>query len=230
MPTTWAGSWRWWSRDCARGPARLLRDRADPGGSAAAGHDRPGIFAHRVRQRPGRTVPDAVRPENPGAGAAARAGSTLAFRTISQTGIAYPNSPLSETLPGLPAGAPRAGDRFPWLRLELSADGPAEDLFAKIDDTRFTLIVIGQPAPPGGVPGLGDLLRTLVVPGDPANDRELDARADPTAGVLPSASGRSCRAGGGSPGGARRWRGTSPNGSDNSSRGGVPRGSFIKRV
>jgi hypothetical protein len=33
--------------------------------------------------------------------------------------------------------------------------------------------VIGQPAPPGGAPGLGDLLRTLVVPGDPANDREL---------------------------------------------------------
>ena len=77
----------------------------------------------------------------------------LAFRTISQTGIAYPNSPLSETLPGLPAGAPRAGDRFPWLRLKLSADGPAEDLFGRIDDTRFTLIVIGQPAPPGGVPG-----------------------------------------------------------------------------
>jgi 2-polyprenyl-6-methoxyphenol hydroxylase-like FAD-dependent oxidoreductase len=97
----------------------------------------------------------------------------LAFRTISQTGIAYPNSPLSETLPGLPAGAPRAGDRFPWLRLTFSADGPAEDVFGKLDDTRFTLIVIGQPAPPGAVPGLGDLLRTLVVPGSPANDREL---------------------------------------------------------
>ena len=99
----------------------------------------------------------------------------LAFRTISQTGIAYPNSPLSETLPGLPAAAPRAGDRFPWLRLKLSPDGPAEDLFGKIDDTRFTLIVIGQPAPPGGV-SLGDRLRVLVIPGDPANDREL-ARA-----------------------------------------------------
>jgi 2-polyprenyl-6-methoxyphenol hydroxylase-like FAD-dependent oxidoreductase len=98
----------------------------------------------------------------------------FAFLTISQTGIAYPNSPLSETLPGLPATAPRAGDRFPWLRLAFSADGPAEDLFARIDDTRFTLLVIGQPAPPGGVPGLGDLLRTLVVSGDPANDRELD--------------------------------------------------------
>ena len=97
----------------------------------------------------------------------------IAFRTISQTGIAYPNSPLSETLPGLPAAAPRAGDRFPWLRLKFSPDGPAEDLFGRIDDTRFTLIVIGQPAPPGGMP-LGDRLRVLVIPGDPANDRELE--------------------------------------------------------
>src|SRR5438477_2758434 len=87
----------------------------------------------------------------------------LAFRTISQIGIRYPDSPLSETLPGLPEDVPRAGDRFPWLRLRLSADGPAEDLFATLDDTRFTLVVIGQPAPPP-VPGLGDLLRTFVVP------------------------------------------------------------------
>jgi hypothetical protein len=97
----------------------------------------------------------------------------LAFRTISQTGIAYPDSPLSETLPGLPREGPRAGDRFPWLRLKLSANGPAEDFFGTLDDTRFTLIVIGQPVPPGGVPGLGDLLRTLVVPSDPTNEREL---------------------------------------------------------
>jgi 2-polyprenyl-6-methoxyphenol hydroxylase-like FAD-dependent oxidoreductase len=108
----------------------------------------------------------------------------IAFRTISQTGIAYPNSPLSETLPGLPAAAPRAGDRFPWLRLKLSPDGPAEDLFGKIDDTRFTLIVIGQSAPPGGVP-LGDRLRVLVIPIDPANDRELErARIPRTAFYL----------------------------------------------
>jgi 2-polyprenyl-6-methoxyphenol hydroxylase-like FAD-dependent oxidoreductase len=108
----------------------------------------------------------------------------IAFRTISQIGIAYPNSPLSETLPGLPAAAPRAGDRFPWVRLKLAADSPAEDLFGRIDDTRFTLIVIGQPAPPGGVP-LGDRLRVLVIPGDPANDRELErARIPRTAFYL----------------------------------------------
>jgi len=97
----------------------------------------------------------------------------LAFRTISQTGIAYPDSPLSETLPGLPHGGPHAGDRFPWLRLKLSANGPADDFFGKLDDTRFTLIVIGQAVPPGGIPGLGDLLRTHVIPSDPTNDREL---------------------------------------------------------
>jgi len=100
----------------------------------------------------------------------------LAFRTISQTGIHYRNGPLSETLAGLPDGAPRAGDRFPWLRLKVFANGPTEDLFGKLDDTRFNLIVIGQPAPPGGVPGLGDLVHTHVVPGDPVNDRDL-ARA-----------------------------------------------------
>jgi 2-polyprenyl-6-methoxyphenol hydroxylase-like FAD-dependent oxidoreductase len=97
----------------------------------------------------------------------------LAFRTISQTGIRYPDSPLSETLPGLPEAAPRAGDRFPWLRLKLSPNGPVEDLYAKLDDTRFTLLLIGQPALPAGVPGLGDLLRTHEVHSDPASDREL---------------------------------------------------------
>jgi hypothetical protein len=76
----------------------------------------------------------------------------------------------------LPEAAPRAGDRFPWLRLKFLPEGPAEDLFGKLDDTRFNLIVIGQPAPPDGMPGLGDLLRIHSVPGDPDNDREL-ARA-----------------------------------------------------
>ena len=100
----------------------------------------------------------------------------LAFRTISQTGIRYPGGPLSETLPGLPRGAPRAGDRFPWLHLKLAGSGPAEDLYGKLDDTRFTLLLIGQTPPPDGLPGLGDLLRTQVIPADPDNDQKL-ARA-----------------------------------------------------
>jgi 2-polyprenyl-6-methoxyphenol hydroxylase-like FAD-dependent oxidoreductase len=68
----------------------------------------------------------------------------LAFRTLSQTGIAYRESALSENLPGLPDGAPRAGERFPWMQLKLQESGPAEDLFQKLDDTRFNLLLIGQ--------------------------------------------------------------------------------------
>jgi hypothetical protein len=68
----------------------------------------------------------------------------LAFRTISQIGIRYRKSLLSQTLAGLPKGAPVAGDRFPWLKLRLRASGPVEDLFEKLDDTRFNLIVTGR--------------------------------------------------------------------------------------
>jgi hypothetical protein len=101
----------------------------------------------------------------------------LVFRTISQIGIAYRGSPLSEALPGLPDAAPRAGDRFPWMRLKLSADGPVEDLFQKLDDTRFHLILIGQGASSTEEAGPGEILLTHVIPSDPGNEREL-ARAN----------------------------------------------------
>jgi len=68
----------------------------------------------------------------------------FAFRTVSQIGINYRKSPLSKSLPGLPAAAPQAGDRFPWLRYRLKTDGPLENLYQKRDDTKFNLIVIGQ--------------------------------------------------------------------------------------
>jgi len=97
----------------------------------------------------------------------------VVFRTISQTGIRYRSSPLSEALAGLPEDGPRAGDRFPWLRLKFRSNGPTEDLFAQLDDTRFNLILFGQPSPSDGIPDLGDLLRIHEVPSDPANDREL---------------------------------------------------------
>jgi len=101
---------------------------------------------------------------------------TFAFRTISQIGISYRDSSLSETLSDLPDNAPRAGDRFPWLRLKFLPNGPVEDLFGRLDDTRFNLIVIGQTSPPGTLSELGDLLCIHEVPSDPANDREF-ARA-----------------------------------------------------
>ena len=101
---------------------------------------------------------------------------TIAFRTISQTGIQYRDGVLSETQTGLPAAAPRAGDRFPWLRLKLQPEGAIQDMFEKLDDVRFNLIAIGQGAPSIDVPALGDRLRVHTVPSDPVNEAEL-ARA-----------------------------------------------------
>ena len=111
----------------------------------------------------------------------------VAFRVVSQTGIHYRKSALSQSLGGLPDGAPRAGDRFPWLRLKLRAGRRSvEDLFEKLDDTQFNLIVIGQPSPPGKALGLGDLCRIHAIPADPINDAEL-ARAQ-----IPSPHSISC--------------------------------------
>jgi 2-polyprenyl-6-methoxyphenol hydroxylase-like FAD-dependent oxidoreductase len=87
-----------------------------------------------------------------------------AFRTISQVGITYRQSPLSRTLPGLAAKAPQAGDRFPWLQLTFQGGNRREDLFQRLDDTRFNLLAIGQPAPMVEKLGLGDLLNVHVVP------------------------------------------------------------------
>jgi 2-polyprenyl-6-methoxyphenol hydroxylase-like FAD-dependent oxidoreductase len=102
---------------------------------------------------------------------------TLAFRTISQIGIRYPHSPLSQTLAGLPKGAPVAGDRFPWMQLRFDAGGPAEDLFQKLDDTSFNLLVFGAPSiPPAIEDEFGDLLHVHAIPQGPDNDAEL-ARA-----------------------------------------------------
>ena len=95
-----------------------------------------------------------------------------AFRTVSQTGIHYRDSALSESLAGLPADAPRAGDRFPWLKLKLAPDGAVEDLFRKLDDLHFHLIAVGQSAPQADLAGL----RVQLIPADPENAREL-ARA-----------------------------------------------------
>jgi 2-polyprenyl-6-methoxyphenol hydroxylase-like FAD-dependent oxidoreductase len=97
----------------------------------------------------------------------------LGFRTISQTGIHYRKSPLSQSLEGLPETAPRAGDRFPWLKLKFEANGAVDDLFQRLDDTRFNLIVIGQPSLPEASLGLGDLLRIHAIPDDAVNDAEF---------------------------------------------------------
>jgi 2-polyprenyl-6-methoxyphenol hydroxylase-like FAD-dependent oxidoreductase len=96
----------------------------------------------------------------------------LAFLTISQIGIHYRGSALSRELAGLPEGAPRAGDRFPWLQLKWRAGGPVEDLFTKLDDTRFNLLVFGQSASLEGAAARDDL-RVSIIPDDPHNAGEL---------------------------------------------------------
>jgi 2-polyprenyl-6-methoxyphenol hydroxylase-like FAD-dependent oxidoreductase len=99
----------------------------------------------------------------------------FAFRTVSQIGFHYRASSLSASEPGLPHAAPRAGDRFPWLRLQLEPDAPVVDLFAKLDDKEFNLLLIGQPPPPD-LPALRGLSRIHAIPADPINAAEL-ARA-----------------------------------------------------
>ena len=98
----------------------------------------------------------------------------FAFRAVSQIGIHYRESSLSESGPALPEHAPRAGDRFPWLHLKLQAGGPVEDLFQKFDDLHFHLLVAGQPVPQLAIPE--SLLQVHAIPSDAANDAEL-ARA-----------------------------------------------------
>jgi hypothetical protein len=60
--------------------------------------------------------------------------------------------------------------------LKFAVNGPAEDSFRQFDDTRFNLLLIGQPALPEGALNLGDLLRVHTTTSDPVNDAEL-ARA-----------------------------------------------------
>jgi 2-polyprenyl-6-methoxyphenol hydroxylase-like FAD-dependent oxidoreductase len=104
----------------------------------------------------------------------------LAFRTISQIGIRYRNSPLSRMHSRLPEEAPCPGDRFPWMRLTFTGGGPVEDLFAKLDDTRFNLLLFGQQPPAGKLPAHGGgLLSTCVVPDDPLNNQELERTGIP---------------------------------------------------
>jgi hypothetical protein len=96
----------------------------------------------------------------------------LAFMTLSQTGIRYRQSPLSRTMAAAPE-APHAGDRFPWLQLAFRAGGAQEDLFEKMGDMRFTLLVVGQRPPASTVAGFEDLVNVIAVPRTPQNDAAL---------------------------------------------------------
>jgi 2-polyprenyl-6-methoxyphenol hydroxylase-like FAD-dependent oxidoreductase len=97
----------------------------------------------------------------------------LAFQTLSMLGIRYPQSLLSRTLGQQPDAAPHAGDRFPWLHLNFEPGSPTQDLFERLDDTRFNLIVVGQTAPDDVTRLLGTLMQVHVIPDDATNAREL---------------------------------------------------------
>jgi 2-polyprenyl-6-methoxyphenol hydroxylase-like FAD-dependent oxidoreductase len=94
------------------------------------------------------------------------------FMTLSQTGISYRQSPLSRTIEAAPE-APKAGDRFPWLQLVFRRGALAEDLFQKLDDTRFTLLVFGQSGPKAGLAGFDGLVDVHTMPKTPENDAAL---------------------------------------------------------
>ena len=94
----------------------------------------------------------------------------IAFRTVSQTGIHYRGSPLSRSADALPKEAPQAGDRFPWMNLQLEAGGSVADLFQTLDDTRCNLLVFGQAAP--ALPEMDGLLKVQVIPLTAGNEAE----------------------------------------------------------
>jgi 2-polyprenyl-6-methoxyphenol hydroxylase-like FAD-dependent oxidoreductase len=96
----------------------------------------------------------------------------FAFGTVSQLGIAYPQSTLSHSLPGFTQQGPKAGDRFPWLQVRMDGDGAVKDLHREMDDTRFNLLLFGQPVTSVRLPASG-LVRALVVPLDADNQAEL---------------------------------------------------------
>ena len=101
------------------------------------------------------------------------AAQKFGFRTVSQTGIRYRNTFLSKSANSIPTTAPQPGDRFPWLHLKFADGGSVEDVFQKLDDLRFHLLLFGQPLPSdGALPSLQPL-SAHVIPDDPSNTQEL---------------------------------------------------------
>lgn len=96
----------------------------------------------------------------------------VAYRTISQVGIRYRHSFLSKDLRKDAKDGPRAGDRFPWMRLRFAPTAQEEDVFARLDDTQFNLLLFGQHA---GTPPAHAMVRIHEVPMDAANARTLAA-------------------------------------------------------
>ena len=98
----------------------------------------------------------------------------LAFRTLSQIGISYPKSALSQSTNGLSGEAPRVGDRFPWLKLKLHSSGPPVDIYQALDDRRFNLLVFGSTDQTRLELGsFGQLVTAWVIPDSVENRNEM---------------------------------------------------------
>ena len=178
------------------GAARFLRGGAHPGGRAAAADDRPGVRARRLRQRARRPDSDPVGGQAPGVRDESDPVRRLAFRTISQIGIRYRDTRLSETLAGLPDAAPRAGDRFPWLQLKLSTDGPVQDLFQGSTIPGSRSFSSGKPRRQRGILPWVICSAPTSYPMIPTTSKSSRECASP-AGVLPPPARRPCRLCGG---------------------------------
>ena len=57
--------------------------------------------------------------------------------------------------------------------MKFSENGAIEDSFRRIEDTKFNLLVFGQPAPDAGILGFGDMISVHAIPAGPENDKEL---------------------------------------------------------
>lgn len=95
-----------------------------------------------------------------------------AFRTVSQIGISYPESALSQSSTPPPAGAPQPGDRFPWLHLRFADGQSSEDIFARFGDVQFNLLTIGSETS-ASISGLPDFVKVHAVRADGENAKEL---------------------------------------------------------
>lgn len=106
----------------------------------------------------------------------------LVFRTISQVGIRYPTSTLSHAAGATTRGAPRPGDRFPWLQARFGSSDTVEDIFERFDDTSFNLVVVGQPAPASEQLAVGVPIAVHAIDADPRIAASLGTGAE----VLPA--------------------------------------------
>jgi 2-polyprenyl-6-methoxyphenol hydroxylase-like FAD-dependent oxidoreductase len=98
-----------------------------------------------------------------------------AFMTLSQIGISYPKSTLSQSAGGWLKGAPQAGDRFPWVKLKLNASGSPADIYRTLDDRRFNLLVFGSTDQVPVTSGtFGQLVTAWVIPDNAENRKEME--------------------------------------------------------